>query len=276
MMVFALVTIRENALNADKVNWTEHQASILTPDLKDLPSDEAYRKIQMALFLLEDRHSRLQKPRVALKHSQAATVMSAIKSRQLQDIGYLSVPGLRGRGVDATRQFSSQLCDRIEELAPTSSKGWIVDLRENTGGNMWPMLGGLHPLLGSGKVGELRDREGVANTPWRSRAPKRCDVDLSNARVAVLVGPNTASSGEAVAVAFRARPGTRFFGHRTKGLATSNQGYPLPDGGVLLLTTAEFLDRAGESYPQGISPDSPLSGSEDAVEAAAAWLRSTP
>jgi len=129
--------------------------------------------------------------------------------------------------------------------------------------------------LGNGSIGAFRDREGVA-TAWRPRAGRACAVDLSSSRVAVLVGPKTASSGEAVAVAFRARPGTRFFGQPTAGLATANRSYPLPDGGALRLTRAVMLDRSGEAYLDGIKPEERVSSDQDAIDIAAAWLRSSP
>ena len=43
--------------------------------------------------------------------------------------------------------------------------GWIVDLRHNRGGNMWPMVAGLGPLLGEGRAGAFVDPDGGA-TWW--------------------------------------------------------------------------------------------------------------
>ncbi|WP_312237922.1 S41 family peptidase [Stenotrophomonas sp.] len=75
-------------------------------------------------------------------------------------------------------------------------------------------------------------------------------------------------------MAFRGRPATRFFGQTTAGRATSNHAFPLPDGGVLRLTTGAMLDRDGEAYPRGITPEILVPGDRDAIEAAAVWLRS--
>lgn len=274
MVEYALSTIRANALNAGNVDWAAEEGR-LTPALKNLPAQEAYASIRGVLDALADRHSFLQQPREAAAYRQTASASRDIEARQLQDIGYVLVPGLRGTEASASEAFTTQLCEQIERLAPTSAKGWIVDLRQNTGGNMWPMLSGLHPLLGNGTIGASRDRDGVA-TVWRPRSGRACGADLSSSRVAVLVGPKTASSGEAVAVAFRARPGTRFFGQRTAGLATANRAYPLPDGGALRLTRAEMLDRSGEAYPDGIQPEALVSNDQDAIEMAAAWLRVLP
>lgn len=63
------------------------------------------------------------------------------------------------------------------------------------------------------------------DTPYRLRhdAPK----------VAVLIDNGTASSGEAVLIAFQRRPDTRTFGNATCGLSTANQEYMLSDGASL-------------------------------------------
>lgn len=274
MVEYALSTIRANALNAGNVDWSAEEAR-LTPALKNLPAQEAYGSIRAVLDALADRHSFLQQPREAAAYRKAAIASRDIEARQMQDIGYVLVPGLRGTGANASEAFTTQLCEQIERLASTSAKGWIVDLRQNTGGNMWPMFSGLHALLGNGTIGASRDRDGVA-TAWRLRSGRACGVDLSSSRVAVLIGPRTASSGEAVAVAFRARPGTRFFGQPTAGLATANRAYPLPDGGALRLTRAVMLDRSGEAYLDGIKPEEVVSTDQDAIDTAAAWLRSLP
>lgn len=275
MLAPALAIIRENALNAGNVDWPMQQQRLLTPALKELPAAEAYSRIREVLDALADRHSFLQRPHEASTYRDTAIATRAIESRQLHDIGYVLVPGLRGTHARDGEAFATQLCEQVAARAPSSTRGWIVDLREDTGGNMWPMLNGLHALLGADEAGAFRNREGVT-TRWRSRPSKACAVDLSQSPVAVLLGPKTASAGEALAVAFRARPGTRFFCLPTAGRATSNRAYPLPDGGALRLTTAVVLDRSGDAYPQGITPEHRVAADQDAIDVAAAWLRSLP
>lgn len=275
MLDNAISIIRANALNADRVDWMVEREALLTSDLSTLPAQEGYSRIRKVLTALGDRHSFVQVPKAAAMHRGQAVATRAVEARQMQGIGYLLVPGLRGTGPSASEAFRMQLCEHIARLAPTSSQGWIIDLRENTGGNMWPMINGLRSLLGGAEVGAIRDRHGAV-TPWQSRHSNACAADLARSPVAVLVGPKTASSGEAVAIAFRARPETRFFGQPTAGLATSNQPYALPDGGVLVLTTAVFLDRTGEAYLRGVQPEQLVPHDQDALAAAAAWLRSLP
>ena len=275
MLDSAISIIRANALNANRVDWAAERKSLLTPDLKKLPAQEAYSRIQTVLTALADQHSSVQAPSAVSTYRAGAVATQAIEARPMQDIGYLLVPGLRGSDPKAGDIFSTQLCEHIAGLAKTASKGWIIDLRDNTGGNMWPMIKGLRPLLGAADLGAFRDRNGVMKA-WRSQPSKACGVDLSHRPVAVLVGPRTASSGEAVAVAFRARPDTRFLGQPTAGLATANQSFTFPDGGVLALTTAVYLDRSGQAYLQGIQPENLVLSDQDAIAAAAVWLCSLP
>ena len=101
------------------------------------------------------------------------------------------------------------------------------------------------------------------------------------APVAVLVDSSTASSAEAITIAFHGRPDTRFFGTHTAGKSTAVQPFKLDDGAELYLTTAIDADRSGKSYPDGFTPDQIVSASgssmpqenNDAViQAAQTWL----
>jgi C-terminal processing protease CtpA/Prc len=109
-------------------------------------------------------------------------------------------------------------------------------------------------------------------------------VAAGKATVAVLQGSRTASSGEALVVAFRSRQNTRSFGHATAGLSSANESIVLDDGAVLFLTVAVLADRSGKVYGAKIDPDyvteggranAPLPDDPD-VKAASAWLRAQP
>ncbi len=171
--------------------------------------------------------------------------------------------------------------------------GWIVDLRGNTGGNMWPMLLGVAPLLRTTPgaiedVGSFATAEGPSRwqlTPSSVRMGKRVRVDLGapgyqlkhpGAPVAVLIGPRSASSGEASVLAFRGRPQTRSFGQPTAGLSTANEMRPLVDGSALLLTTSVMQDRNGHGDGLKIEPDQRTDGDAATAAAAQAWLLAQP
>ena len=136
--------------------------------------------------------------------------------------------------------------------------GWIVDLRNSRGGNTWPALAGIGSLLGEGTGGFFVDAA-IRATPWGYTKGEawldRPDVGgieqvespykfaVSNPRVAVLTDIGVASSGEAIAIAFRARSNTRSFGTPTCGLSTAVAQFPLSRGGQVALMTSVMADR---------------------------------
>jgi carboxyl-terminal processing protease len=75
--------------------------------------------------------------------------------------------------------------------------------------------------------------------------------------VAVLTDGRTASSGEAVAVAFRGRPGVLSYGAATYGFSTGNETVRLPDGALLRITSSRFADRTGLVYGGPLPVDVP-------------------
>lgn len=271
----AISHIESRALNRSRVDWNTERAQLLTDDLKGLPAGEAYPKVRAALAKLGDRHSLLRTRNQAAQDRSTAIASEPLMANASDGVGYVRVPGLRGTDRQATRRFAADLCQRIEAMAGKVSMGMIVDLRTNTGGNMWPMVSGLFPLLGGGPIGSFRDADGNIS-PWTERAAEGCEVDMTMTPVAVLIGPRTGSSGEAVATAFKGRPRTRFFGQPTAGVATGNGRIPLPDGSVLGLTQSSFLDRTGELIPGRLTPDVGVEEGQDAIALARAWLRSAP
>jgi len=180
-------------------------------------------------------------------------------------------------GADANG-FARALQELVHELDARRPLGWIVDLRGNGGGNMWPMLAGIGPVLGEGRVGAFRTlrgvgehwyyrdgRAGVENDGGESQfvaaavAPPRV-LATPSPPVVVLIDDGTASSGEAVAIAFRGRPRTRLIGTPTYGLSSSNQGFVLGDGANLVITTGLDVDRTGKEYADQVVPDEVVSG----------------
>ncbi|QAY77262.1 S41 family peptidase [Sphingosinicella sp. BN140058] len=163
--------------------------------------------------------------------------------------------------------------------------GWLVDLRDNGGGNMWPMLKGLDPLLGTAPFGHFV-LSANATMPWVrafgnifpsketfDAAPPAFKLAHADAPLAILFGPNTASSGEMTAIALLGRARVRTFGAPTAGFTTANETSPLGDGAVLVITTMTVRDRTGKNYAGPIVPDDRVALA-DAEAAAKTWLRS--
>jgi len=202
------------------------------------------------------------------------------------------VPGFFGGGEDGDSLATSyhRLIEGVDTLAAETCR-WVVDLRGNTGGNMWPMLAGVGPVLGEDTVGYFLDADSV-RTGWVyaegeariggsavNAASPSYRLRSSRPHVAVLTDSLTASSGEAVAVAFRSRPGARSFGEPTWGVSTANAPFLLDDGAVLVLTVSTMVDRDGTVYGEKLPPDEAIIGEKtgerqtDAVlDRAVEWL----
>jgi C-terminal processing protease CtpA/Prc len=162
--------------------------------------------------------------------------------------------------------------------------GWIVDVRGNTGGNMWPMLTGLDPLLGAAPFGSfvapsapsglwVRYRGEIRPGPRSDRRAPFFPLRGAALPVALLLDGRTASAGEMTAIALIGRQGVRTFGAATAGYTTANEPFELPDGAEIALTSAFVRDRAGRDYRDTIVPDEPA---PDALAAARRWLAEQP
>lgn len=262
-----IAAVRARALYADRVPWQTLQPRI-DAAANAAQSAENYPLYTEILGALGDRHSHMVLPHVADFATQRTRAAEMPRVERLgAGVGYVKVPSVSGVEQHSSRELSTgiqrQLCAIGQDV-----DGWVVDLRDNTGGSMWPMLAGLFPLLGEASPGAFVDREEKV-TPWKIRGARECD--LSQAPVAVLIGPRTASSGEMTAIAFIDRPNARFFGQPSAGLATGNSSISLPDGARVALTTTRAQDRSGHILEQ-VKPDEAAEGA-GALEAATRWLQ---
>jgi carboxyl-terminal processing protease len=276
----AIALTKKHALRASSVDWSAVEPRVRALAAGAATTADAYPAIRYMLSRLGDRHSSLMPAAQTAMFASGAIPNPTPEIRSLPGgVGYISVPAYAGSQADGMRSYATRVHAEIGALHQKASCGFVIDLRGNGGGNMWPMLAGLQPFLGGGTVGTF-EAPGTSTKWVAGRAvgvePSSGLSMLESAWVAVITGPRTVSSGEAVTVAFRGRPRTRSFGQPTGGLSTSNSGFPLPDGATLLLTTAVFADRNGHHYGAAIEPDEIVAlrdGSDSALAAAVAWLR---
>jgi hypothetical protein len=182
----------------------------------------------------------------------------------------------------------------MRDLETSGTCGWVVDVRGNEGGNMWPMLAAVGPLLGPGPVGYFLYPDGTL-APWiyesggagldEGAIAATADPWIIQGRpaVALLTDAGTASAGEAVVVAFRGHERARSFGAATWGVSTGNAAFPLSDGSVIFLTVATMVDRDGIVHGGQLTPDVVVGGeptgdpaTDPALAAAIAWIHERP
>ena len=291
----AIGLLEAKHINSDKADWEriKSETSELVADAQT--TADTYPAIRHVLTQLGEKHSFLIEPPQQGAATVEAGASSTIPRQPLpqwkligENIGLVQLPQLVtfGTGGEAAgKTYSAVLKTALTEMDSPNLCGWIIDLRENGGGNMWPMLQGLDPLLGSSPFGFFTAK-GAHATPWARTAmgilpapepstdiPPVFRLEREKAPVAVLIGPNTASSGEMVALALIGRAGVRTFGKPSAGFTTANVPYPLNDGAVLLITETTVRDRTGRDYNGSIMPDSPGNMAE-AESAAVEWLNS--
>ncbi len=307
----AIELARENALTADKVDWASvtaemHRRAAGAEDAFDL-----YPALVYLLDQLKDDHSFLQlnsemraayeaakgKPFEARSERQRAgddrySSRKGISSANLA-IGqgqarWIVVPSFSG-GEEAIKAFANRLYRAVAE--PPARCGYILDFRGNGGGNIWPMLAGLTPLLENGEMGYFVNAEGKETVLHRNGAiairsaedekvlvhvPEwREGPKLVDSPVAVLIDRGSGSSGEIAPIMLVARPNTRVFGTPTYGASTSTEGFKMPDGANLVIATAGVTDGTGKLYPSGLTPHETVEqdGVRDTpLEAAREWL----
>jgi hypothetical protein len=324
--------MQAHALHTNEIDWPTVRAETLKRAAGAQTTTDTYPAIFYALTQLKERHSFLripdalsdaEKKRVTTSmnailgsyKNQASDAPNAVFRDRLAPAGhlipagdvplaYIVVPACASRhsNMQENQGDFQAYADSLHSIAATLQashpSGWIVDLRGNGGGNMYPMIAGIGFILGEGPLGYFLSSKG-SEEPWYYRQGSAGAViggkeatmvtierepltlhDLPP--VAVLLDSGTTSSGEAVAISFIRRPWTRTFGARTYGLSTGNTGFPLPDGASLFLCDVIEEDRDHRRYPDGIEPDVVLSEpiglppeeSDPVIQAARQWLLS--
>lgn len=286
----ALELIKNNALNSSKINWQE-TASMTTAFVEfAVTTKDTYPIIKNILKQLDDNHSYFLNPvqYTKTKFSKVEDNPPVISALLEDKIGYISIPGVKGYTDPENLRQAQIIQDKIAGLDSLGLHGWIVDLQKNTGGNMWPMLAGLGPLLGEGIHGYMVMSDG--NHPWIYRKGSIGMEDFTlitlpdsgyvvsnpDLPIAVLIGEQTMSSGEAAAISFIGKKNTKFFGKPTRGLSTVNVSHKLSDGAQIVLTEGIFADSSGKIYGDKIVPDVVVEDSETTIQRAAEWILKKP
>ncbi len=265
----ALVVVRTHALDADTVNWDSLRLQTLRRAAGAQTSADTHEALQW-LVTRVNRHSRLLLPELwaEVERNIHENPPEPSGAPLLGGVGYLSLPAFASSDLDLELAYSRRAHQLIRALAPVARCGWILDLRGNTGGEFYPMLLAVGPLLGDGPAGFMRGGVSLINVWGYRNGRVWLDYDTmfaltrrdtvappQSGRVAVLVGSRTASAAEAVAISFAGLPRSASFGSATAGLTTGNRGYRLDDGAYMLVTETVLGDRLAREYGGKMLPD---------------------
>jgi len=202
-----------------------------------------------------------------------------------EGIAWIKVPACFTFDAAKDKAFANTIRSEIKRIdSGQKILGWVVDLRHNTGGNMWPMLAGLNALIEDGTVGYFVDPNSNKKQPWISQNGKLNSSTINNykienkkIKIAVLIDSMTGSSGEMTAISFLGLPNVKTFGQPSAGYTTANQTYYLSNGSQLLLAVQFVSDRTGKPYKDMIMPDVVVddltnSKSDGVIQTAKKWL----
>ena len=211
--------MRREALNRDKVNWDSLQNGAYVRSANAANCPALIPAIQYLFEQLHDHHgaivyrgmhygARVQGPAYS---NELMTQVGAIggipklKTAILENgYGYVLVPSIEIKNQSENTMYAQQIKDSICRLNTVKLKGWIIDLRLNPGGSMYPMIGGIGSLIGDGKVGFFADYNNKIQHSWSIKngevyydttqltyTVNKCPSKNKHIKIAVLIGPLT-------------------------------------------------------------------------------------
>lgn len=116
-------------------------------------------------------------------------------------------------------------------------RGLIIDFRQHLGGSFWPVVECFKRYFNNSSLIKF-------NAYWINLQNEKIvfgktflSATIQHIPIAILIGPQTKSSGEISAALFKGRPNCRIFGQKTNGKLSCNQPYSLDKKETLWLTT---------------------------------------
>ena len=280
----AIQIAAKNGYNASKVDWVHVEAAAL--DI--LKSENSDAGLNAGLFFivskLKDGHSFYMPPRADPQLSSAPRRITKPISEVIAGGTYpiLNMHAWMGGDARSVRSATEQVRRSLIEATHGGNCGLIIDFSSNSGGNMWPMVIGLLPVLSEGVLGAFENVEGLRTTivstgdlllmggkPHFLNFPALAVPEKKPKFIALILGQHTASSGEISVLMFKGQNNVQFFGHETAGHSSANRGFPLKNGGQMFVTTSATIDRNGDKYLGSVQPDVE---SKNPVLVASKWL----
>jgi C-terminal processing protease CtpA/Prc len=200
------------------------------------------------------------------------------------NIAYIKLPSFVSNDKALISHYADSAQNMIATFDAQNPKGYIIDLSDNGGGNCFPMIAGIGPLIGNGVCemsfsGDGSISELIYNDGWTGRDStlvfaKSNPYHLKNANkpIAVIYGNETASSGEVTAIAFIGLPNAKSFGQATGGYSTRIDNFEMSDGAYLNLASGVNADRNKNKFGGKIKPDVETKDRETALSEATKWI----
>lgn len=285
-----LAHMEKGSINRNHLDWDALKKEVYKKASNALTSEDTYEAIELAIALLKDNHSFFMRPEQVsffeTKSNDSAIDVIQSKSMLINNqIGYLLIPPCHSLSENSMKEYALSIQQEIQKLDKNKLNKWIVDLRGNSGGNMWPMVLGLRPLIKAETFGFFADGSGefyawnfeglsvkAGNFEICSLNEPSYQLYQLSPGIAILVDNQTASSGETTTIAFLGGDQTKVFGQKTGGYTSANEAIKLSDGAAIFLATTYSADRIGRIYRDGITPDQTTEVGDFTLNEAIRWL----
>lgn len=283
--------VKYNSLYSDSLNWPLIEKEIDSISKLNQNVDKYSVSVNYIISKLRvagDYHTNYSSKEHTNKLTQQSCYDLQPECKYLGcNIAYIKVPAFASINDNICKDFATKIQLFIKTIDSNSIIGWIVDLRDNGGGNMYPMIAGLGPLTGEGVLGYFINKKGLKRS-WSYRNGLATDslteilikkngrnksissysdiagmpqvvnpytIKNKNAKIAVLINNHTASAGEMTCISFIGKPNTKLFGKASGGYTTANASFMLPDSSCIHLAARFTADRNMTKYHGKIIPD---------------------
>ncbi len=283
-----LDTIQKHAYLGKKIQWDSVRSEFVkeTKGIKDVNLLKPH--LERFLKSLKDGHSHLffedlsdnkeankdQYEKLATMTDEEAGLPPKNFQYKMIDnkYAYINIPAVTLE----SRKYVDTIAVQLKNLDQRNPKGWIIDLTENNGGNIMPMIWNFPSLLDTDKTYSYVNAQGNEN-----HAPTRYTIDNDddlkyfkllqlepekvkpikikhhNVPIVILTSNLTASSGEFFTAYFKGQKNVTVIGQKTNGLTSGNTPFNISKNCMIMLTTTVLKDRNGKVYDiaEGIDPD---------------------
>jgi carboxyl-terminal processing protease len=308
----ALNVMEHRSLNSHKINWKKLRGQVDNMSRNARNDRDAMPALFWAFDQLNDKHgwitisdsTRYNGLLRRERRANSAGIDSALRRGPKLYNGvvagkyaYLNIHFFGGQTEEAMDGFAQRIRDSLCKNISPATRGIIIDLRLNGGGNSFPMYQGIANIYGNrlltvgvdgrgrrtGSFAILNGRvtlHGNHDDSIVLAAPRDCG-DLSALPVAVLISPVTGSSAEQLAIAFTSRPNTVLIGERSAGYVTANNGFELPGvNNDIVVAEGLATNARGKLFKEDVRPDIEVPGGDDfadrekdaKIRAAVKWL----
>lgn len=283
------------ALYSKSDNWLTERSSILEKLNFTTDYNEILKLLNDAIFLCGGKHSTL-----IVGDIDDKTILNKKESLILpqtsfkDDILYISLPTCinLNPSLFETKEYFAKYSNLISRqiLDHSEMNGVVLDMRNNSGGSIYPLLGGLSPLLPEGVLFYsldnaknktsliLKDNQLWIDSLGSERKTMSDDIFSGinyysitlDKPIAVIIDKTTASAAEIVLLAFKDLNNVKFFGSKTRGLTSGNDTFYISNKLELNLTVGIFQTNSGDIYEN--KPIFPHVYTSNVEESAYKWI----